>query len=84
MKVAEPRALGMKTVEVGRLQMRVPRAGQIAPALVVSDDENDIWPTARERPGLRRETKARSGEEEDQAKFHRKIDRAGAEIGELF
>jgi len=51
MKVGEARALGMKPIEVRRLQIRVARAGEIAQALVVGQDEDDVRAAARERPG---------------------------------
>jgi hypothetical protein len=43
MEVGEARALGMKTVEVRRLQIRVPHTRQIAHALVVGENDDDIW-----------------------------------------
>jgi hypothetical protein len=46
MEVGEACALGMQAIEVRRLQIRVPRAGEIAHPLVVGNDKNDIRPTA--------------------------------------
>ena len=54
LEVGESRALGMKTVEVRRLQIRVPHAGQIPHALVVGENENNIRAAARERLGFSR------------------------------
>ena len=42
MKVGEAHALGMQPVEVRRLQDRIAVAGEVAVALVVGEDEDDV------------------------------------------
>ena len=61
-EVGEANAFVMQPVEVGRLEDRVAVAGQIAVALVVGEDEDDVRAAADERFG--RETEARSNRDE--------------------
>ena len=70
MEVGEARALGMEAVKVRRLQIGVPRAGEIAHALVVGEDEHDVRPTARKRLGFGGEAQTCCGEKEDDGEFH--------------
>ena len=46
MKVREPRTLAVYTIEMRRPDQRIAMAGEVAVALVVGDDEHDVWPGA--------------------------------------
>jgi hypothetical protein len=70
MEVGEACALGMKAVEIRRLQIWVPRAREITHPLVVGNDKNDIRPTSRKRLGLGPETQTYNGEHEERGEFY--------------
>jgi hypothetical protein len=60
--IGETNAFVMQTVDVGRSEDRVPMTRHISIALVVGEDEDDVWAAADERFG--RETEARSNRDE--------------------
>ena len=47
MVISKPHTLRMQLVEMRRLEHRIPVTRQVAVALVIRDDENDIRPLRR-------------------------------------
>ncbi len=51
MEIGEAHRLIMKAVQVGRLEDGVAETGKIAVALVVAEDEDDVWLRGQRRGG---------------------------------
>ena len=62
MEVREPHALGMQLVEVGRLEHGIAMRGDVAVALVVGEDEDDVGPFASDGRGHLRRDRRRRGQ----------------------
>jgi hypothetical protein len=51
MKIGESNAFVMKPIDIGRFENRVPMTRHISVALVVCEDEDDVWSAANQRIG---------------------------------